>query len=239
MSNRLSLLFDRKPRHSKSISNLDISTESLLRSSQQTQKPKTYRGRDTLTVMHEYNFGRPLPPLPPQPTQSSSRSAKATPRISQARAATAPMLHPPDELYLKMIRRRSASAVLEDTQAWLRDDREDQDIASRLAFASALPPIYFDQPPDYTEYTAYSVHANPKHDQLQRGRTSGVTQAGSRSKAVHDELFLTIDETIASFKMTVPTPLASPQRFEHVVSPMNDIDRIYLERTQRKQRGRR
>lgn len=233
MNNRLSVFFERKPRHSKSTSQLDASfSSSSLVTQQQSHQPRMSRSRDTMTIMHEYNFGRPLPPLPPQSSRSSNRSTHAVSRPhAQTRAGTAPVLHPPDELFLKMIRRRSASAVLQESTRWPRDDQEDQEVAERLAFASAVPPVYFDQPP---EYTAYDTHAESRIDTPQRSHTKLAVAPHTYNRSRHDELFLTIDETIASFKVTQPTPVDSPQPYDHIVSPMNDIDQLYLERRRRR-----
>lgn len=256
-NNRLSVLFDRKPRHSKSTSDLSEAIVPEFDNYQpQWRTPKKRKSKEALTVLQEYNF-KPLPPPPPKTvpkivpkTVAQTVPQKQLPRApSQQRASTTPLMHPPDELFLRMIRRRSLDARLEELrieqeqhrrQQQQLSQRHDPELDMRLAFASAIPPIYFDLPPEYASPDNYSQPAiPPRHP----GREKRNTSPRASSKARNDELFLhdplnvEIDATIAqyaSISITEPTPTDSPRESATLVSPINDIDHMYLER--RKQR---
>lgn len=245
------MFLDRRPRYSKSTSNLatdlqQLSTPSGSVHSYATQ-PKYSRSRETLTVTREYNFSEPLPLYPP------TKPLAQAPRLpSQNRSSTAPIMHPPDELFLKMVRRRSANARLEE----MRIEREmaqknDPELAMSLAIASALPPAYLDRLPTYTSPEEVTKPpfpwGGPAHGKEFRVEPPPV----ERSQAVitkfkQDELFLDdplrleIDETIAqyaSFQLTEPTPVVSPQNVSMDISPMNEIDQLYLESRRRKNKA--
>src|SRR3954447_8208539 len=95
-NNPFSMFLDRRPRYSKSTSNLatDLQQLSTLSGSVHSYatQPKHSRSRESLTVTREYNFSQPLPLCPP--TKPPARA----PRLSnQSRSSTAPIMHPPDE----------------------------------------------------------------------------------------------------------------------------------------------
>lgn len=118
----------------------------------------------------------------------------------------------------------------------IKTQREnDPDMDMRLAFASALPPSYLDFPPEYQSpikqdqgYLPYqrpsTAHPLPHHD------------------LADNYLKLQIDETIAQFssiKVTGPTPANAPKDLSLIVSPLNDLDHIYLERRKIKKKQER
>lgn len=245
--NRLSVFFDRKPRHSKSTSDLsDHYIPDNVNASTQWKLPKRDKSKERLTVLQEYNF-KPLPALPP--AMPSTHSPRAP---SQHRASTTPLMHPPDELFLRMIRRRSLDARLEEMrieqtqqqrqQQYLQ--KNEQELDMRLAFASALPPTYFDLPPAYSSPQQLS---QPPIPDRHPGRGRRDTAEGQAFRAEQDDfvdddpLRVEIDETMAqytSIRVTEPTPTDSPQP-SNLVSPINDIDNMYLERRrQRRMRER-
>lgn len=255
-NNRLSALFDRKPRQSKSTSNLssEITTQYLPNPPVWGQ-PRKAQSRQTLTVMQEYNFNKPLPPSPahpppPPPPAHPLIQAQRPLGQYQHRSSTAPVLYPPDELFLKMIRRRSASARLEETRIQ-EEQKHDPELAMSLAIASAVPPMYFDAPPEYTSpgsgfpaaRTAFTSRI-PRIPPLES--SPHVRSRGTITRFKGDELFLDerlrlqIDQTMAqyaSIRVTEPSPMASPDAASTIVSPMNDIDHIYLERRKQKKKA--
>lgn len=224
-NNRLSVFFDRKLRYSKSTSNIsqDVTPQPPIEDAQRTktQRPKSGAG---FSVMYEYQFEKPLPPLPPlKPATYAARPAH------QYRSSTTPTIHPPDELFLSMIRRRSANARLEDTliesqTSYTHDSQLDQ----RVALASALPPTYFDLPPEY-----YSPEREDSSSAVPRHSASIVPMRVSNdTKAKEDQLFLQINQAITQYstiQVTEPTPV-SPRDASMLVSPLNDIDRVFLKR---------
>lgn len=252
-NNRLSVLFDRKPRHSKSTSNLPSERIPEYQPAQpEWQQPRRSQSRQTLSVMQEYNFIKPLPPPPPLPTHTSNQTRRPIGQ-HQHRSSTTPVLYPPDELFLKMIRRRSASARLEEMRIQ-QEQKNDPVLARSLAIASAVPPMYLDAPPEYTspesEFQPHEVNTAPRAPWItQTGPSPRHTGSrGTISKFREDELFLDndlklqIDETMAQYmsvSVTQPTPVASPPDMSDIVSPMNDIDHIYLERRKQKKREQR
>lgn len=234
-SNRLSVLFDKKLKHSKSAS---ILTDQYSGSSTQYQVQQhggLYSKRQSHvpdTIMHEYTFGRTGSQAPPSKTSSWPQS-----RPSQPRARTTPFIDPPDELFLKTIRRRSAAARLEEMRIEVQQ-KSDPEMAMRVAFASALPPSYLDSPPEYqsptTEQQQYLPYRRPDPVAPLHLRTD--------ASGIDKHLNLQIDETIAQFssiKVTGPTPIAASQDLSMIVSPLNDIDQIYLERRRLRKRQER
>lgn len=232
---RLTVLFDRKPRHSKSTSNLsDVADSQGLAVPSQRWKRSKSRGR--LSIMFEHRVG----PVPPQPKHAPPPPPTAG-AVSPMRASTTPTMHPPDELFLRMVRRRSANARLEEQRIQNELDSIEKcsnwpdTIPTPVAVAHALPPQYFELPPEY--------------ESPQRMRASPPIQTRATIARLRDsELFLEdplkaqIDQTIADFRgfrLTEATPLPTPTVDEALVSPINDIDTIYLERRREKRRPQR
>lgn len=248
-NNRLSVFFDRKPRHSKSTSDLsEAFVPGFEHHEPQWRTPKKRKSKESLTVLQEYNF-KPLPP----PPQTVPQVHPPRPP-SQHRASTTPLMHPPDELFLRMIRRRSLDARLEELRIeeeqhhrrqLQHHQRHDTELDMRLAFASAIPPIYFDLPPEYASPEKYSQPTiPPRHPG--REKTKPSPRAASKTRGdrpfLYDPLNVEIDATIAqytSIRVTEPTPTDSPRESATMVSPINDIDHMYLERRrQRKMQER-
>lgn len=248
-NNRLSVLFDRKSRHSKSTS--DLSSEIIPQhhpGQPEWRQSKRSQPRQTPTVMQEHGFNKPLPP-PPAHTAGQARRIVGQ---HQHRSSTAPVLYPPDELFLKMIRRRSANALLEEMR--IQEERKhDPGLAMSLAIASAVPPMYFDPPPGYTSPEsdlplARAAFPLPGPRIIQLEPSHHLQSRGTISRLKEDELFLDdhlklqIDEAIAqyaSIQVTGPTPVTSPREASVMVSPMNDIDHIYLEKRKQKKNAQR
>ncbi|KAK5089587.1 hypothetical protein LTR70_007224 [Exophiala xenobiotica] len=255
-NNRLSALFDRKPRQSKSTSNLSSKvTTQYLPDPPVWRQPRRSQSRQTVTVMQDYNLNKPLPPPPahpPPPPPPSHPLIQAQRPFGQYqhRSSTAPVLYPPDELFLKMIRRRSASARLEETRIQM-EQKHDPELAMCLALASAVPPMYFDAPPEYTSPDSDFPAATTAFTSRIPGITPPETSPRVRSRGTitrfrEDELFLDerlklqIDQTMAQYaciRVTEPSPMASPDAASTIVSPMNDIDHIYLERRRQKRKA--
>ncbi|KAJ9659305.1 hypothetical protein H2198_003181 [Neophaeococcomyces mojaviensis] len=253
-NNRLSVLletFDKKPRHSKSASSLaTISVDKSQAPTTQWRKSDHSKSRERLNIMQEYHF-KPLPPAPQKQHEQSRlppqhrRLPTPVKPVTQLRASTAPTMDPPDELFLKMIRRRSANARLEEQRIQAEKRVYGEEEIMSVAIASALPPHYFDMPP---------ACASP--DSLLRPLAHVSTDPPSNSRGtitkfrdeelfshVGDSLNLQIDETIAQYvmlKISEPTPTRtrSISPMSATVSPINDIDHLYLERRRRKQKKR-
>jgi len=243
---RLPILFDWQPRYSKSTSSLPSETTPQYLPDQAIWgQPKRSRSRQIITVMREYIFNHPLP-LPPvnlHPSPSPACPPIPAQRPSdqyQHRSRTAPVLYPPDELFLQMIRRRSASARLEETRIQ-EEQKCKSELVTRLAIASAVPPMYFDAPPEYTSPKS-DVPAARRHSTSRIYRIVALESSphiiprGTITKFREDELFLDehlklqIDQTIAqyaSISVTEPSPLASPDGGSTIISP---IYRPYLRR---------
>lgn len=251
-NNRLNVLFDKKPRQSKSTSNLpNLSSDDVGQSTMHWQSRQASRSRDQLCVTREYQF-KPLP-LPPtarysQPRQLSkslppAQPAKAAKPVIQVRAITTPFMHPPDELYLKMMRRRSANACLEERRIQHEHRLYGEEELMSVAIASALPPQYFDTPPSYTSPNSdLSIqplsHAHTHPGMKVRGRIT-VTDQDRPHYRDEDTLGVQIDETIAQYAMlritqATPTSTRSISPMSATISPMNDIDQLYLERRRKK-----
>ena len=244
-NNRLSVLFDRKPRQSKSTSDLSSEvTHQYQPGGSECRQPNKSQSRHALTVMQEYNFRKPLPPPPPPPPAARPPVQSRRPiGQHQHRSSTAPVLYPPDELFLKIIRRRSADARLEEMRLD-EQQKSDPELAMSLAIASAVPPMYFDAPPAYTspDSDIRPARASMPPYALWTEQPEPLSRLGPRgtiTKFKDDELFLEnhlklqIDETIAqyaSIRVTQPSPM---------VSPINDIDHMYLERRKQKRREQR
>lgn len=244
-SNRLSVLFDRTLRPSKSASNILQSTANQDGSSSISLRKSN--SREHLSVLVEYNFDQTSPPqrntsppTPPSKHNTATTMSTAVPRpVSPHRANTTPMMHPPDELFLKVIRRRSANARLEEQQRpkQNRHIHRDDEVATSVAIAYALPPQYFDLPPEY--------ESPQRTQQSQRLRTrSTIISLKQPELFLDDPLNMQIDQVIADFggfRVTEATPVQSSAREyeEPLVSPINEIDDLYLERRRQMKRQQR
>lgn len=247
MSNtRLSIPFDWQPRYSKSTSSLPSETTPQYLSDRSIWgQPKRSRSRQIITVMREYIFNHtlPLPPVNLHPSPSPGCPPIPAQRLSdqyQHKSCTAPVLWPPDELFLQMIRRRSASARLEETRIQ-EEQKCTSELVTSLAIASAVPPMYFDAPPEYTspksDVPAARTHPTSRIHRIVALETSPhIIPRGTITKFREDELFLDerlklqIDQTIAqyaSISVTEPSPLALPDGGSTTISP---IYRSYLRR---------
>lgn len=244
-SNKLSVLFDRRLRPSKSISNLLQVTSTEDGSGPSLRRTKS---KEHLSVLVEYKFEQysllphdtsSPPPLPPpkDDTRAATIPAVTMKRsVSPLRAGTTPMIHPPDELFLKLIRRRSANARLEEQRVsnGCRHIYGDNDIETSVAIAYALPPQYFDLPPKY--------ESPQQMEPIPRLRSRGtITKSKQPELFLDDALSLQIDQVIADFggyRLTEATPVqsATSSLDDVLVSPINEIDHIYLERRRQMKR---
>lgn len=238
-TNRICQLFERKLRQTKSTSNIfNITTTQGDRPSSQQSRPKS---RESLSVSVEYNFNQHG-----RPSTYPSPSAPAVKAVNPNRASTTPLIQPPDELFLSMVRRRSANARLErnriqDEQLTRIDEGygRKNTLPTPVAVAYALPPQYFDLPPAYE---------SPQHIQQRwtpppvRSRATIVKPRGPEL-FLEDDLHLQIDQAIAEFRgfmVTEATPVqtTTPETNEAPVSPINEIDNIYLERRRQRREQR-
>lgn len=251
-SNRLTVLFDRALRPSKSSSNLSQITSTEYSSTSTSSR----KSNEFLSVLVEYKFDQATilqpqrtPPTPEPKNRTPAPASRPTPRtparpVSPMRASTTPMIHPPDELFLRVIRRRSANARLEEqrvSRRYSHAHRSDDEMATSVAIAYALPPQYFDLPPDY-ESPQQSQQTKP----FPRIRTNGTIKRQKDSELfLNDSLHSQIDAVIADFggfRLTEATPIhsaMSPEQEPGLVSPINEIDNIYLERRKRMKRQHR
>lgn len=239
-TNRVCQLFERKLRHTKSASTLLYSNKSQSEAvlSQQS-RPKS---RDSLSVTVEYDFDRnPRHPTHPPPPPPIART------VNPHRASTTPLIHPPDELFLNMVRRRSANARLEQQITPVQEEPLDNDYYYRkgtlptpVAIAYSIPPQYFDLPPEYESPQQMQRIWSPPPI---RTRATIVKPRGAEL-FLDQELHIQIDEVIAEFggfRLTEATPVHSstPDVEDAPVSPINDIDTMYLERRAERKRHER
>lgn len=237
-SNPICEFFDRTVRRTRSATNLfHASMSQRSATSLQESRPKS---RESLSVRTEHEFSqRPRPstyPLPLLPT---------TKIVIPHRAGTTPLIHPPDELFLSMIRRRSANAQLEQhcipNQYGSPVERYRKgELPTPVAVACALPPQYFDLLPEYEspQQTQQKWFPPPP-----RSRSTILTSRGAEL-FIEDDLRIQIDQTIADFggfSLTEATPVrtSTPESQDHLVSPINEIDTMYLERRAERKRQER
>lgn len=149
------------------------------------------------------------------------------------RSNTAPRIHPPDELFLTMIHRRSANARLEEIQNE-RDFRQKNDpaLARSFAIACAMPPDFLEAPPPYSslieesstrQHTSRSMSRRPDTSTIRSMQHDELFFPDSLSSEIHNAI-----AQLAIFEPVRPTP----GEFDtmSIISPLNDIDQMYLER---------
>lgn len=239
--NRLSALFyrgDRKPRPSKSVSSLPQLENGWTEVQDKSKDIARQRGVGSVLSQDVNRLAvgapgqhRPVVPPPPRPGINSLKNAGPVMRASTVPTVT---LHPPDELYLRVLRRRSANAMLEPQRISNEYGQTKQDETPiSVVIAGALPPDYLESPPSY-------AYTSADRDSLYG---PAFKSRGTTIERRTDELFLNplklqIDETIrdySSIVVTQATPVGSVP--SPIASPVNDIDQFYLERRRQRKRA--
>lgn len=236
-TNPVCQFFDRTVRHTRSATSLFSSTSQRSAAWSQESRPKS---RESLSVRLEYDFDqRPRPSTYPPPLLHTTKA------VIPHRAGTTPLINPPDELFLSMIRRRSANARLEQRcipteYKSSTDSYRKAESPTAVAVAGALPPQYFDLPPQYEspQQTQRLWSPPPIHT-----RATIVKPRGTEL-FIEDDLRIQIDQAIADFggfSLTEATPVhtSTPESDDCIVSPINEIDTMYLERRAEKKRQQR
>lgn len=188
----------------------------------------------------EYNFDQRS-----RPSTYPSPHLPVTKAIVPHRAGTTPLINPPDELFLSMIRRRSANARLEQYCTSTGDEspngscRKDE-LPTPVAVAGALPPQYFELPPEYESPQQTQRLWSPPPIRS----TATITKHRSTELFIENDLRLQIDQAIADFggfNLTEATPVhvSTPESEDYTVSPINEIDTMYLERRAERKRQQR
>ena len=177
------------------------------------------------------------PPEGPQPSGLATSQSKPSSRSRAAiRSNTAPVMQPPDELFLTIIRRRSANSRLER----IRSQRDDLELATSLAIASAIPPDFLEDPPPYyslqhepfprnpcQQQSTNTQHIIPRSDPPRR-----QSAFANNIPSISESLGIEIDEALAQLSRCQSidrTPVEQVDTLS-IISPLNDIDQMYLEK---------